>query len=69
MKLIEQVMAERGISQTKLADASGVNRVTVNRILHGKEQAWPKWRDAMAAALDWPLDRASELFAEVEEGE
>ena len=68
MKRIEYEMRERGITQTALADMAGVNRVTVNKILHGREKPWPKWRDAMAAALDWPLDRAAELFAEIEVG-
>ena len=66
MKQIEVEMRERGITQTALADMAGINRVTVNRILRGKEQPWPKWRDAMAKALDWPLNRAAELFEEIE---
>ena len=68
MKRVEQVMKERGIKQTALADESGISRPLINRVLRGKEKAWPKWRDAMATALDWPLDRADELFEEIEVG-
>lgn len=66
MKRLEYEMRERKVSQTALAEASGVNRVIISKILCGREQAWPKWRDAIAAALDWPLDRAAELFEEIE---
>ena len=68
MKRIEYELRERGITQTALADKAGINRVTVNRILCGRETAWPKWRNALAAALDWPEERADELFMEVEVG-
>lgn len=66
MKRIEFELSKRGMTQTTLADASGVNRVTINKILRGRETPWPKWRDAIARALDWPLDKADELFQEIE---
>lgn len=62
MRLIERVMAVRGITQTELANASGVNRVSVNRILRGKEQAGKKRKEAMALALGYSADYADELF-------
>ena len=66
MMRIEYEMKERDITQAALASQAGMNRVTVNKILRGREKAWPKWRDAMAKALGWPKDRAAELFEEVE---
>lgn len=66
MKRIEYEMRERHITQTALADASGISRVTLNKILLGYERPWPKWRDALATALDWPLEHATELFEEIE---
>lgn len=66
MKRLEYEVRERGVTLTALAEMSGVNRVTISKILHGREVAWPKWRDAIATALGWPLDRAGELFEEVE---
>ncbi len=66
MKRIEYELRERGMTQTALAEASGVNRVIISEILHDREKAWPKWRDAMATALGWPLERANELFEEIE---
>lgn len=67
MKRIEYEMRERGITQTALADKAGINRVTINKILHGHEKPWPKWRDAIASAIGWPLDKAAELFEEITE--
>lgn len=66
MMRIEYEMRERDITQAALACQTGINRVTVNKILRGREKAWPKWRDAMAEALGWPVERAAELFEEVE---
>ena len=69
MKAIEVLMKERGITKTALAKASGINRVCVSRVINGHERPWPKWRAAMATALDWPLDKADELFEDVAGGE
>lgn len=66
MKRIEYEMRERGITQTTLASDTSINRVTVNKIIRGYEKPWPKWRNAIAKALDWPTDRAAELFEDVE---
>ena len=66
MKRIEFEMRERHITQTALADASGVSRITINKLIRGRETPWPKWRDAIAVALGWPLERAAELFEEIE---
>lgn len=37
MKRIEREMKERGITQTALAEETGIHRVTVNRIIGGKQ--------------------------------
>ena len=66
MKRIEFEMRKREMTQTALSAASGVSRVTINKIMRGREKPWPKWRDAIAKALDWPLERADELFEEIE---
>ena len=66
MMRIEFEMRQRGVTQAALANMSNVNRVTINKIVRGREKAWPKWRDAIAEALGWPIDRAEELFEEVE---
>ena len=66
MMRVEFEMRQRGITQATLANMSNVNRVTINKIVRGREKAWPKWRDAIAGALGWPIDRADELFEEVE---
>lgn len=66
MLRLEYELRKREMTQTALSDASGVNRVKINRILRGHEKAWPKWRDAISRALDWPLDKADQLFEEVQ---
>lgn len=66
MKRLEYLLREQGITQAEIAEKAGIHRMTVNKIIHGREKPWPKWRDAIATALDWPLDRAEELFQEIE---
>lgn len=65
MLRIAYLIHERGMSQTELAQRAGVNRVLLNRILHGKLPPYPKWRDAIAAAIGYDGD-PSELFEEIE---
>ena len=65
MRRLEAELRARGISQSELARMTGINRVSINRMLHGKEVPWPKWRVAIADAIDWPVDRAAELFEEM----
>lgn len=63
MLKVEHEMRRQGITQTELAERTGVNRVSINRIIRGKEQAWPKYRNAIAQALGWN-GNTSELFEE-----
>lgn len=63
---LEYEMRERGKSQAALAEETGINRVIINKIIRGHEKPWPKWRDALAQALGWPLENAADLFEEIE---
>jgi DNA-binding XRE family transcriptional regulator len=52
--------SHRGLTQTALADASGVPQSAIARIEAGKGYGRPETRKALAAALDaplWSLDR------------
>ena len=62
---LENEMGRLGVSQTELAEMTGINRVSINRMLRGKEAPWPKWRDSIAKAINWPADSVDELFEEV----
>ena len=66
MTLAEREMQRRGITQTALARGAGLHRTKLNKILRGREQPWPKYRDAIASAVGWEGDPA-ELFEDVEE--
>ena len=60
-------MRKQGKSQTQLAQETGINRVSINMVMRGKSHVWPKWKSSIAAALNWPTDRAAELFEEIKE--
>lgn len=65
MLKVEYIMKERGLSQTDIAKASGVHRVTVNRITRGKELPSEYHAQKIAKAMDWQGDW-HELFDEIE---
>ena len=65
MLKIEYLMHEQGITQTAFAESAGINRVLLNRILHGKLPPYPKWRNAIADAIGYDGDPL-ELFEEIE---
>lgn len=66
MLKIDYVLRSRGITQTELARRTGINPSIVSQLVRGERPAFPKWRDAILRELDWPSERASELFEECE---
>ena len=66
MLRIEYELKNRGFSQTSLAEAVGCQRVSINRIVNGKERAYRNRGRRIARALGWPEDRFEELFEEIE---
>lgn len=65
MKLGKYIILNEGREQRKVAEDAGMNEASLSRVLNGKECAYPRWRAGIAKALDWPQDRADELFEEV----
>lgn len=63
---ISLVMSDRGLTQTELARRVGCNRVTVCKLVNGWEIPRPTRVKAIAEALDWPQERAGELFQKIE---
>ena len=61
---IQQVLRERGLSQSKAARLADVNDTSMSRIVRGIEPAYPKRGKRIAEALDWEGDWR-ELFEEV----
>ena len=66
MLRVEFEARRQGKSQTEIAKLCGVTSSLVSRVIRGNEKPYPKLRNGIAAALDWPTDRAAELFEEVE---
>jgi transcriptional regulator with XRE-family HTH domain len=66
MLRIKKELEERHMSQSQLARMADVNQVNLNRIVNGKEPAYPNRGKRIAAALDWQGD-PNELFEEVNE--
>ncbi|HBT19870.1 MAG TPA: XRE family transcriptional regulator [Peptococcaceae bacterium] len=58
---------KRRISQMQLAALTGIHPSNLSRIERGVVPAYRGWRLRIAKALGWPLERADELFEEVEE--
>ena len=68
MLRVEYEARTRGIPFTYIASACGVSKSLVSRVVRGNEKPYPKLRDGIAVALDWPLDQAATLFEEIEIG-
>ncbi|MCG0276864.1 MAG: helix-turn-helix domain-containing protein [Thermosediminibacteraceae bacterium] len=67
MLKLKQVRLEKGFSQTQLAALAGIHPATLSKLENGKVFPYPAWRKKLAKALDWPEEKADELFTEVEE--
>ena len=65
MLRIQQVLKERGLSQSKAARLADVNSTSLSRICRGIEPPYPKRGQRIADALGWQGDW-KELFEEVE---
>ena len=67
MLKVEYEARRQGKKQTEIGQACGVTVSLVSRVMRGKEEPYPKLRDGIARALDWPIERADELFEEIVE--
>lgn len=56
----------QGLSQTKLAQRADISPTILSRIVTGKTQVWPGWKDRLARALDWDGD-PDVLFEEADD--
>ena len=57
-------LLRRDMSQRELAERAHVNEASISRICRGKEPAYPKRGERIAAALGWTGD-PTELFEEL----
>lgn len=53
-----------GLSRAEVARRARIQPTTYGRIERGDERPYPVWGLRIAQAVDWPVDRASELFEE-----
>lgn len=60
---------EKNIQYKDIANACGVSKSLISRTLRGNAKPYPKLRDGIAHALDWPIDQAAALFEEIEVAE
>lgn len=65
MLLAEYIARTSGIKYVDIAKSCGVHKTLIGRVICGKERAYPKLQRGVASALNWPQDRASELFEEI----
>ena len=65
MLRIKYEMEQQGVSQAKLAEMTGCNRASINRIVNGKEPPYSKRGARIAEALGWSSN-PSDLFTEIE---
>lgn len=68
MLVIEKVLKEKGLSQSKAARLADVNASSMSRIVRGLEEPFPLRGQRIANALGWEGDW-QDLFGEVEDGE
>jgi len=55
---------ERGMSQFELARLTGIHPSDISKLESGKYPCHDSWRRRIVEALDWPADKADELFRE-----
>lgn len=61
-RLLNQRMADLGLTQFDLASRSGVSLATIREILHGKpRQRNPRTLSAVSKALGWPSGQIAEI--------
>ena len=56
-----------GMTHEQLGESIGCHRVVVGRYVRGLEKPRHERAEAIAKALDWPPERAAELFEEIKE--
>ncbi len=65
MLLLVKLRKQKGWSQAALSRVALMHTSTVCAIEGGHMSAYPTQRIKLARALDWPEERADELFEEV----
>jgi transcriptional regulator with XRE-family HTH domain len=55
------------LSQFQLGKLADVHPAEISRLERGRIYPYPGWRRKLAEALGWPVERAEELFEEVQE--
>ena len=66
MLIAEKIRRERGLTYAAIAAKAHMSDMMVSRVLRGVVPPYPKYREAIASALEW-RGNPSELFEEVEE--
>ena len=67
MLRVEYEARKQGKTQTAIGEHCGVTASLISRVMRGAEKPYPKLQHGIASALEWPTDRAAELFEEITE--
>lgn len=66
MLKISYIMHENRITNAELSRRTGIKRQTIGRVLNGDLPPYPKYKRLFSEALNWPAERADELFTHIE---
>jgi transcriptional regulator with XRE-family HTH domain len=64
MVKLGKIRRARGMTQAALAELTGIDQANISRLEAGKIVATEGWARRIAAALNWPVEQAWELFEE-----
>ncbi len=67
MLRVEYEARKQGKTQTEIGKRCGVTASLISRVMRGAEKPYPKLQRGIASVLEWPQDRAAELFEEITE--
>ncbi|KHO62700.1 transcriptional regulator [Thermoanaerobacter sp. YS13] len=56
----------KGLTQLQLAAMTGIHIPEIYKLERGLLRPYPVWKERIAAAFDYPLDKVDELFEIVE---
>lgn len=60
----EQMRRDRGLTYGAIARRANMSDIMVSRVMRGMVPPWPKYREALAKAMEWTGD-PMELFEEI----
>lgn len=66
---LKLVRKKLGITQLELAAKTGIHIPDIYRLEHGLLKPYKNWKERIALALNYPLEKIDELFEIVEDSD